>query len=203
MLKIWQFYESCNGVAMEVCKPRAKNKEYHTGICQLFWLNLLLRIKDTFIKSELQMTSLSTIWFSRYSLVSKMPEKSLSEYTKVAETSVKTKFKFLSFFFIIFLLSWVSSMFACLTLSESIHNIIPCAIQPPNSSQISALSPLPSLKAAFGHQSPEAYVKCNFISMKVKESFMFHSKYFAKCSNYSTSFLNRSWSGYTLLLICI
>lgn len=36
MLKIWQVYESCKGVAMEVCKPRAKNKEHHTRICQLF-----------------------------------------------------------------------------------------------------------------------------------------------------------------------
>lgn len=92
-------------------------------------------------------------------------------------------------------------MFACLILSESIHNI-PWAIQPPNSSQISTLPLLPSLKADSGYQSPGAYVQCNFISMKVKESFTFHLKSFTKCSNYSTPFLKGSWSGYSLLLIC-
>lgn len=45
----------------------------------------------------MSVTSLSMIWFSRYSLVSRRPQKNLSEYTDVAETSVKIKFKFLSF----------------------------------------------------------------------------------------------------------
>lgn len=59
-------------------------------------LNFLVRIRDRLITAELQVTSLSMIWFSRYSLVSRMPQKSLSEYTEVAETFVKIKF--LSFF---------------------------------------------------------------------------------------------------------
>lgn len=84
------------------------------------------------------------------------------------------------------------------SLSTSIHNMYLGYTTPKFSSYF---CPVPSSKLK-GYQSPGAYVKWNFISMKVKESFTFHLKYFTMCSNYSTPFSNRSWSGYTLLLIC-
>lgn len=115
--------------------------------------------------------------------------KRLSEYTEVAESSVKTKFKFLSVF-PQFFFSFESHQ-GLPIVSQSLFTIYTWAIQPSNSSQISALSPLASLKAGSGYQSPGAYVKWNFISMKVKEFFTFHLKHFTMCSNYSTPFFNQ------------